>query len=418
MSTWLREYVERVDAALNEESAVSFAALLRISPNEYDLVKRVRSNNTSGGGMPRNVSDAAIRSACSSLGAPYDDIVAERLRAVQALVRDEDHASAYEAYSAFFSEFSRAFEHDDGNWLLPALDAACRDLRLLACAAEAQLARSDAAQLARAQGKSGSKLEDAVRLLNKTFQHTVTDRAPLDSSKKWGALSVINNLFQLYFRLHTVRLCRNPLRSVDNAAFPPLEQFPLSHRVTFAYFRGRMALAEGAVAEAVENLTVAFERQPRSAAANKRRALTYLVPARLALGHCPPPPLLRKYSLLQYAGLARAIRAGNVRAFNAELELHRDFFIHHGVYLLLEKLKLTVYLNLIHRIQIAADTNKLPLRYVTAMLQWLGDDTDADEVECIVANLIHQRRIKGYISHQLATVVLSSNNAFPKPERV
>lgn len=294
------------------------------------------------------------------------------------------------------------------------LDTACRDLRLIATSAEAQLARSDAARLARAQGKSGSKLEDAVRLFNKAFQHTVTDRAPLDVSKKWGALSVINNLFQLYFRLHTVRLCRNPLRSVDNPAFPPLDQFPISQRVTFAYYRGRLALSEGVIPEAVENLRIAFERQPRGARANKRRALAYLVPARLALGECPPPALLRKYDLLQYQGIARAIRSGNVRAFNTELATHSEFFINHGVYLHMEKLKLTTYRNLIHRIQIAADTNKLPLRYVTASLAWLGDDTDADEVECIVANLIHQRRIKGYISHQLATVVLSSKDAFPK----
>jgi hypothetical protein len=337
-----------------------------------------------------------------------------QLIALAALCDHNDFAAAYEAYSSFFNQFSRTFENEDGNWLLPALDAACRDLRLLACAAELQLAQSDHAQLARAQGKSGSKLEDAVRLLSKVFQHTVTDRASLDASKKWGALSVINNLFQLYFRLHTVRLCRNPLRSVDHAAFPPLDQFPLSHRVTFAYFRGRMALAEGAIAEAEQNLTIAFVRQPRAAKANKRRALTYLVPARLSLGQCPPLALLQKYDLLQYAGLSRAIRCGNVRAFNAELEAHRDFFVNRGVYLLLEKLKLTAYLNLIHRIQIVADTNKLPLRYITAILQSLGDNSDTDEVECIVANLIHQRRLKGYISHQLATVVLSSKDAFPK----
>jgi hypothetical protein len=329
-------------------------------------------------------------------------------------VFSDPFATAYNSYSSFFNLLTRTIENEEGNWLLPVLDVACRDLRLIATAAEAQLARSDAARLARAQGKSGSKLEDAVRLFNKAFQHTVTDRAPLNVSKKWGALSVINNLFQLYFRLHTVRLCRNPLRSVDNAAFPALDQFPISQRVTFAYFRGRLALSEGVISEAVDNLRVAFERQPRGARANKRRALTYLVPARLALGECPPSALLRKYDLLQYDGISRAIRAGNVRAFNAELAAHAEFFINHGVFLHMEKLKLTAYRNLIHRIQIAADTHKLPLRYVAALLAWLGDDTDADEVECIVANLIHQRRIKGYISHQLATVVLSSKDAFPK----
>lgn len=96
-------------------------------------------------------------------------------------------------------------------------------------------------------------------------------------SKKFGALSVINNLFHLYFRLHNVRLCRNPVRSVENKHFPSLQRFPLSQRVTFAYFRGRVALTEGDAAKAAEELAFAFERQPRGALTTKRRALLYLV---------------------------------------------------------------------------------------------------------------------------------------------
>lgn len=34
-------------------------------------------------------------------------------------------------------------------------------------------------------------------------------------------------------------------------------------------------------------------------------------------------------------------------------------------------------------------------------------------MECIVANLIFQKYVKGYISHKLRTVVLSKQDAFP-----
>lgn len=131
---------------------------------------------------------------------------------------------------------------------------------------------------------------------------------------------MINNLFHLYFRLHNVRLCRNPLRAVDARSFPSLDGFPLSQRVTFAYFRGRLALTDGETERAAEHLAFAFERQPRSATASKRRALIFLVPARLSLGQFPPPTLLQRYDLEQYAGIATAIRQGNVRAFNQCLE--------------------------------------------------------------------------------------------------
>ena len=38
---------------------------------------------------------------------------------------------------------------------------------------------------------------------------------------------------------------------------------------------------------------------------------------------------------------------------------------------------------------------------------------DMDEVECIVANLIFRRYIKGYISHKNLVVVISKVDAFP-----
>ena len=36
-----------------------------------------------------------------------------------------------------------------------------------------------------------------------------------------------------------------------------------------------------------------------------------------------------------------------------------------------------------------------------------------DEIECVLANLIYQGYIKGYISHQHGKLVVSKGNAFP-----
>ncbi len=38
---------------------------------------------------------------------------------------------------------------------------------------------------------------------------------------------------------------------------------------------------------------------------------------------------------------------------------------------------------------------------------------DMDEVECIVANLIYRKYVKGYISHKNLVVVVSKTDAFP-----
>ena len=50
---------------------------------------------------------------------------------------------------------------------------------------------------------------------------------------------------------------------------------------------------------------------------------------------------------------------------------------------------------------------------VQAALQWQGQDIDLDEVECLMANLIARNLVKGYISHNMRTAVLSKVDAFP-----
>uniref|UniRef100_A0A1I7XVG6 PCI domain-containing protein 2 homolog n=1 Tax=Heterorhabditis bacteriophora TaxID=37862 RepID=A0A1I7XVG6_HETBA len=65
--------------------------------------------------------------------------------------------------------------------------------------------------------------------------------------------------------------------------------------------------------------------------------------------------------------------------------------------------------------------NLIPLSAFLTVLHYLGvNDVDADELECIVANLIadnqvffFQKKIKGYISHQHQKLVISKKDPFP-----
>ena len=58
--------------------------------------------------------------------------------------------------------------------------------------------------------------------------------------------------------------------------------------------------------------------------------------------------------------------------------------------------------------------NRLPLLSLDAK-----DTTiDPDEVECIVANLIAKKYMKGYISHQQQKMVLSKKEPFPALDTV
>jgi nuclear mRNA export protein PCID2/THP1 len=42
-----------------------------------------------------------------------------------------------------------------------------------------------------------------------------------------------------------------------------------------------------------------------------------------------------------------------------------------------------------------------------------GVEMDLDECECVLANLIYRKYVKGYISHKARTLVLSKQQPFP-----
>ncbi|KAK2156614.1 hypothetical protein NP493_1954g00015 [Ridgeia piscesae] len=88
---------------------------------------------------------------------------------------------------------------------------------------------------------------------------------------------------------------------------------------------------------------------------------------------------------------SRCYCKGNLLQLNEALRQNEEFFVKCGIYLILEKLKIITYRNLFKKEM----------------------EVDDDEVECLLANLIFENKIKGYISHQHRKLVVSKQNAFP-----
>ncbi len=355
-------------------------------------------------------SDLRAALAAARTPPPYDELLAEQLRAAASADALEAYAHQERACSAFQTVFEK-----DSDWSLPALRSLALALRLAAARADGALA---------ARSMKASKQQEAARLLQKFFQITVTDRTPLPTSKKWGALCVINALFKIYFAINNLRLCQNLLRAVEGPAFPKAldgqevegRRFMLSELVTFKYFVGRLSLLNSDYAAAEEKLSFAFEHCPARSSKNKRLILRSLVPVRLALGAYPTRELLQKYRLLHFVPVCRSAHRGDLRAFDAVLEQYQRTFIRQGSYLLLERSKMIAYRNFFKRIRDLHPEGKqlkLDVRRFQSCLAAAGVSMDVDEIECVLANLIFQGYIKGYISHQHGKLVLSKDNAFP-----
>lgn len=166
--------------------------------------------------------------------------------------------------------------------------------------------------------------------------------------------------------------------------------------------------------DAEEYLKYAFEHCHRDSQKNKRQILIYLIPVKMLLGQMPKLSLLKKYDLVHFHGVMEAVKEGNVIALNKSLDDSEAVFIKWGIFLILEKLKILTYRNLFKKVTLLMNTHQISIdSFTTALKMMEVEDIDNDETACILANLIFQGRIKGYISYQHNKLVVSKQNAFP-----
>ncbi|XP_025080088.1 PCI domain-containing protein 2-like [Pomacea canaliculata] len=338
---------------------------------------------------------------------PYDEIVAAHLRCCWA-VANHDFVEAYVCQSLVVQLFIREFQSQkEDNWALPIMFAICLDLRLFAQSADIQAVK-------KSHGKPGEHLEKAAELLMGCFRVCASDnRAAIEDSKKWGMLSLVNHLFKIYFKINKLHLCKPLIRAIDS--LPIKERFSLSQLITYRFYVGRKAMFDSDFKAAEEYLTFSFQHCHRRSIKNKRFILIYLIPVKMLLGHMPRQDLLAKHDLLQFSDVARAVSSGNLLQLNEALQRHEAFFIRCGIYLILEKLKVITYRNLFKKVYLVLDKkHHIPIHaFTTALRMMQVEDIDDDESQCIVANLIWEKKIKGYISEPHKLLVVSKANPFP-----
>lgn len=117
----------------------------------------------------------------------------------------------------------------------------------------------------------------------------LNDRKPAASSKKKGSMRIINIMFDVYFKLNNYRLCTPLTKILEGPGYPAVEEYPVSHLVTYRFYTGRLHLFNGDYASAEADLSYCFHTCTRLHAKNKRTALLFLVPAKLMTGKLPMP---------------------------------------------------------------------------------------------------------------------------------
>ncbi|XP_018566610.1 PCI domain-containing protein 2 [Anoplophora glabripennis] len=336
--------------------------------------------------------------------APADELVILHLKCLY-YIGKEDFLGAYQQQSTLVQSFAKILQaQKEENWSLPIMYTICSDLRLIAQQAEKQKVGVNE--------KPGEILEKAAECLMGCFRVCAADnRSGEEDTKRIGMLALVNQLFKVYFRINKLHLCKPLIRAIESSPFK--ESFSLSQQVTYRYFVGRKAMYDSNYKAADEYLTYAFENCHKSNRKNKRLILIYLVPVKMLLGYIPSKIVLEKYDVTQFWDLVQAVCQGNLKLFDELMEMHETFFIKCGIYLIVDKLKIIAYRNLFRKVYLILNTHQIPVEALQCALEYLGQDVDLDETQCIVANLIYEGKIKGYISHQHRKVVVSKQNPFP-----
>ncbi|KAK9310277.1 hypothetical protein QLX08_000293 [Tetragonisca angustula] len=351
-------------------------------------------------------SETAITKAMEHLSAPLDDLVLYHLKAIAAMNKD-DPLSMYNYQSSAVQSLTKILQmQKEENWMLPVMNTMCLELRLLAVCVENTKTNKNM--------KPGEILEKCADCLMGCFRVCACDnRSSEDDTKRWGMLTLVNQLLKIYFRINKLHLCRPLIRAIESSPYKAL--FTLAQKITYKFFVGRKAMFDSDYKAADEHLTYAFEHCHKRSSKNKRLILTYLVPVKMLLGYMPKHSLLKKYNLMEFGELMEAVKRGNLRNLEKVMEKHESFFIGAGIYLIVEKLKIIAYRNLFKKVYLVLSIHQIPIQDLLSALEMQGiDDVDMDEVECIVANLIYEGKIKGYISHQHKKLVISKQNPFPK----
>jgi hypothetical protein len=234
--------------------------------------------------------------------------------------------SCYDSQVVLHAAFNQLFSASVGNTLVPVLIEICKSTHRLAVLADHEIASRDHA-----------KLNNAAQLLQESYSKSYGDRKELqpnapydnDGSKKAAVLFIVNELFRIYFRLNTLRLCKNVKKPTEAKKLHELGT--MGQMVTYKYFSGRLSLFEDDFNTAEEQLEYAYNNCPYNAIRNKRCILRYLIPVKLYQGKLPTMQLLQEYQLVEFINVVDSIRKGDLRAFNNALLEYQHMFIRYVI---------------------------------------------------------------------------------------
>lgn len=377
----------------------------------------------------------------------FQAVVAAYLQAMRLIYVDSDMDLLFANLNEVVVLLSRAAE-TQSNWVCPAL-INCSDELLSLWLVRQKQAKG-------AGGAGHADLELVASTINKLFKVCLTDKS-LDAatSKKASIHFFLAALIKIYFRLDKLELARSMEKALmgTGLAVPTIVNSPVAYRkhiVTYLYYSALLSLDDADWPFAETKLLTAMQfllcyRDPARVAAHAEKILFLLLPLKMLLARATVPLLVwaqfPSLALVYRDGLFLAVKQGNLRIFDERLAQFQRLLLQRHVYLVALQLRSLCLLRLVQRTVLLLTA--LPRPHIVPfsafqlahefLLKNLGPVgavqvpplvsaqeylVSADEVECLLANFIARRWVKGYLSHGNKCVVLSKSDPFPKHSAV
>lgn len=300
-------------------------------------------------------------------------------------------------------------------WVYPICRTLAVVLRIMATRMDTKLLKSGNAKAATCRSNAAGLFRQCIA------DHLRDPEGSVLTSRSYLTLLMVNQCMRLFMQLATYKHCR----SITLPAQPPLSAYPMSERVTYAYFMGRLDLLDDNLEAAEQQLSFAFRCTPKDDTKHRSLILRFLVPCKLLLYQRPTVIPSRGFFRIQhlssfdlnvYRPILSACMIGSMHRFEQVLQQEMPTLVKWGVYLLFERCKLTLYRNLFMSAHaLLCHPTHIKLATLAGVLRVAcQDQCNEDEAECIIATLIARSLMKGCISSLHSTVVLRKEDPFRK----
>ncbi|KAI5967189.1 CSN12 [Candida margitis] len=383
----------------------------------------------------------------------FAPVVQHYLRAVKSAYIARSHITCFENLNQECISLIRASEQQD-NWIMPVIINCFEELILLYKIIEQRdpedlnsiVFENEAEEGSGFAPTKTSRLQQLINTLMIGFNLSNNDKKlDVKLSKRNDVYFFLANLIRCYFKMGKLALVKSAINSLKsgNKPLPNMTQnvSTCKNAITYLYYQSLVSLDDGNYLESEESLNLAMSliaNHKDKSSHQLEQILLILIPLKLYnRGEVPSSSVWQRFPRLKTMycdNFLDAICHGNLNKFEQCMNKYEVVLLKNHLYILMELLRQYAQLRILNKsftiiseLQSGETTTPISAFKLALEFSCFYNENDADfkldvssrqipdlEVETIIANLITQGFIRGYVSNTNRVVVFSKSLPFPK----